>query len=93
MNFNTGELIDVAALPSRIVAEMDQAHGQTSVTSITASAPFPDRANVERAMIENAIRTTNGNKRKAATILKMSRATLYNKIKKYQIEYGIEGSD
>lgn len=93
MNFNTGELIDVAALPSRIVAEMNQAQGQPSVTSITASAPFPDRANVEKAMIENAIRTTNGNKRKAAMILKISRATLYNKLRKYQIECGVEGDD
>jgi transcriptional regulator with PAS, ATPase and Fis domain len=93
MNFNTGELIDVAALPSRIVAEMNQARGQTSVPSVAASAPFPDRANVEKVMIEDAIRMTNGNKRKAATILKMSRATLYNKLRKYQIEYGVEGAD
>ncbi len=93
MNFNTGELIDVAALPSRIASELHQGGGRTSIQPVTATVSIPDRADVEKTMIEDAIRMTNGNKRKAAMILKMSRATLYNKLKKYRIECGIENSE
>lgn len=93
MNFNTGELIDVAALPSRIVTEMNQDDGRTAIPSGIAGASIPDRGDVEKAMIENAIRVTNGNKRKAAMILKMSRATLYNKLKKYRLDCEFETPD
>ncbi|MDQ7783309.1 MAG: sigma 54-interacting transcriptional regulator [Desulfomonilaceae bacterium] len=86
MNLNTGELIDVAALPSRIAAEMSHARDRIGVPWFTAAGPFPDREDMEKTMIESAIRTTKGNKRKAAMILQISRATLYNKLRKYRIE-------
>jgi len=41
---------------------------------------------VERDIIKQALIQTDGNKAKAARILKIDRMTLYSKIKKYQIE-------
>ncbi|MBI4791474.1 MAG: hypothetical protein HY789_01765 [Deltaproteobacteria bacterium] len=35
----------------------------------------------------NALRQTGGNKAKTARILKMSRATLYNKIKEFNLQH------
>ncbi len=44
------------------------------------------RESVERSLILKILRETNFNKRRAAQILSMSRATLYNKLEKYGIE-------
>jgi DNA-binding NtrC family response regulator len=43
----------------------------------------PTLDQIERRVIENALRRAGGNKRTAATILGMSRNVLYNKLKKY----------
>ncbi len=86
MNLNSGELIDVAELPSRIAEKMNSSGCRGYTTPETDTNPFPDKSNVEKTMIEDAIRITNGNKRKAAMILKISRATLYNKLRKYGID-------
>lgn len=91
MNLNTGELIDTASLPPKIAPKMLQAPSHTNITSIPALHSFRDKANTERAMIDNALRMTKGNKRKAALLLKISRATLYNKLKKYRIGSELEG--
>ena len=47
---------------------------------------FEDIASNEKAVIQHAIEVSNSNKRQAAIMLKMSRATLYNKLKKYGID-------
>jgi two-component system response regulator HydG len=44
------------------------------------------RNNDEKERIEEALRTTNNNKSKAAVLLNIDRKTLYNKIKAYGIE-------
>ena len=42
---------------------------------------------VEREAIQNALITTNGNKTKAAQLLKIPRSLLYEKIKRYEIQF------
>lgn len=85
MNLNTGELIDVQALPSTVRKKMMRAREETPKLSNQPLFAFVDRASSEKAMIEQAIKTTSGNKRQAAMMLRISRATLYNKMKKYGI--------
>ncbi len=45
-----------------------------------------EKENIEKVLIEDTLRQTNGNKSDAARRLGISRVTLYNKIKKYEIE-------
>jgi transcriptional regulator with PAS, ATPase and Fis domain len=40
----------------------------------------------ERARIREALKKTGGNRAKAAKLLKISRASLYNKIRDYRLE-------
>ena len=42
---------------------------------------------LEKEAIENALKFTRGNKRKAAKLLKISERTLYRKLKEYDIDY------
>ena len=44
------------------------------------------REDVERARIVQALREAGGNKRQAARLLKISRATLYNKLRVYNVQ-------
>ncbi|MEO0239959.1 MAG: sigma-54 dependent transcriptional regulator [candidate division WOR-3 bacterium] len=44
------------------------------------------RKKIERYLIENALKETNGDKKKTAKILKISRKTLYKKLKELKIE-------
>jgi DNA-binding NtrC family response regulator len=60
--------------------------------SVTATAPAQDRQPARvltREALINALRQTDGNKAKTARILKMSRATLYNKIKEFNLQHEI----
>jgi DNA-binding NtrC family response regulator len=50
-------------------------------------------AEIERAAIENALRETRGNRRKAAEILAIGERTLYRKLKEYNLPLGEYGSD
>ena len=43
---------------------------------------------VERQAIQRALKVAGGNVSRAARLLKISRNTLYNKLKKYQLEAG-----
>lgn len=45
-----------------------------------------EKENIEKILIEDTLRQTNGNKSDAARKLDISRVTLYNKIKKYGIK-------
>ena len=40
----------------------------------------------ERALIADALKKTGGNRSKAAKLLKISRASLYNKLRRYHIQ-------
>jgi DNA-binding NtrC family response regulator len=50
-------------------------------------------ADIERAAIENALRETRGNRRKAAEILAIGERTLYRKLKEYGLPVGQYDSD
>jgi DNA-binding NtrC family response regulator len=50
-------------------------------------------AEIERSAIENALRETRGNRRKAAEILAIGERTLYRKLKEYNLPLGEYGSD
>jgi DNA-binding NtrC family response regulator len=50
-------------------------------------------AEIERAAIENALRETRGNRRKAAEILAIGERTLYRKLKEYHLPLGDYDSD
>lgn len=86
MNLNTGALIDVDSLPLRIKQKMMETGQDKSILTTGSGQPFENEALREKAMIEHAMQEANSNKRKAATMLRISRATLYNKLKKYGIE-------
>ena len=47
--------------------------------------PGTTRAEVERLVIESALRETRGNRRKAAEILDIGERTLYRKLKEYGV--------
>lgn len=87
MNFNTGELITLAALPSRLRKKMQDPRFAELDDLRDAVPQVRDKETVEKAMIEHAIRATKGNKRQTAKMLNISRATLYNKLRKYGIEH------
>ncbi|MBN2011835.1 sigma-54-dependent Fis family transcriptional regulator [candidate division KSB1 bacterium] len=53
----------------------------------TETPNFQTMQEMERFMIENALRRSGGNKRKAAKLLKISERTLYRKIKEYELPY------
>jgi len=82
MNLNTGELINEASLPFRVKEKM-KAWQEESCASNVPIFVVEHRAANEKALIEQAIRACNYNKRQAAIMLKICRATLYNKLKKY----------
>ncbi len=85
MNLNTGDFIDVEDLPSRVRRRMEEGNSVEEPNVPVRNHLDTDLPSVERLMIERAIAAANGNKRQAAKMLKMSRATLYNKLKKYGI--------
>jgi transcriptional regulator with PAS, ATPase and Fis domain len=86
MNLNTGALIDEASLPPRFREKIMMAQQGKPVVSNLRVFEFEDIASNEKAVIQHAIEVSNSNKRQAAIMLKMSRATLYNKLKKYGID-------
>ena len=87
MNLNSGELIEMQALPSRIRKKMTGNFQLKPGGSEGGIVAFKDREAAEKAMIEQALIVKNGNKRQAAIYLNMCRATFYNKLKKYDIHF------
>ena len=55
--------------------------------------PGMTMAEIERAAIENALRETRGNRRKAAENLAIGERTLYRKLKEYNLPLGTYDSD
>jgi DNA-binding NtrC family response regulator len=64
------------------------ARAQRSRNVANCGDELPTLAEVERALIERALRVTNGNKSHAAKRLGISRHRLYDKIRKFGIEIG-----
>ncbi|MFH0889078.1 MAG: sigma-54 dependent transcriptional regulator [Planctomycetota bacterium] len=85
---NKTDIIKMSDLPSKIT--------RLPLTSLTMK-PFPTPTIIapsfkeakklsEKELIINALKETEGNKKKAAQVLKISRMALYNKIKEYNIQ-------
>lgn len=94
MNLNTGESIDMQALPSKVRKRITtQALCNKPVGSEDRIVLFNDQKAIEKDMIKQALIIKNGNKRQAAFYLNMCRSTFYNKLKQYNIESpSVQGS-
>src|SRR6185369_3809732 len=77
-----GKTIDVADLPPSVLS-----HVPTELASIATSTPVPstDLEAIERATIQRVFEQVNGDKVMAGKMLGISRATLYRKLKRYNI--------
>jgi len=84
-----GKLIDVSDLPPAIISQtaVSQTHASESGASVTAlsSLSSNDLEDIERATIRRVFEQVNGDKVVAGKILGISRATLYRKLKRYNI--------
>jgi DNA-binding NtrC family response regulator len=61
--------------------------------NVVTIAPGTKMTEVERAVIEAALKETRGNRRRAADLLGIGERTLYRKIKEYrlpELEYSLE---
>jgi transcriptional regulator with PAS, ATPase and Fis domain len=79
-----GKLIDVADLPPAVVSltpSPDPAEGGSTQSSLTST----DLEDIERATIQRVFEQVNGDKVMAGKMLGISRATLYRKLKRYNI--------
>ena len=71
-----GDLIETDVLPPEIFA-----------IEVESSDDLLSISDNERAALINALEMTNNNKSEAAKLLQINRKTLYNKIKKYDLDY------
>jgi DNA-binding NtrC family response regulator len=76
--------IEVSDLPAAIARFETQASA-TPATVGGFSSPATDLEDIERATIERVFAQVNGDKALAGKMLGISRATLYRKLKRYQI--------
>ena len=66
---------------------------ETPVPNVVSIAPGTKMTEVERAVIEAALKETRGNRRRAADLLGIGERTLYRKIKEYrlpELEYTLD---
>jgi two-component system response regulator AtoC len=77
------EIIDVGDLPPSIASASPAAAVEGAVSTGLTSTDLED---IERATIERVFQQVNGDKVRAGKMLGISRATLYRKLKRYNIE-------
>ncbi len=82
VNVAQGDSIGIADLPQNIAADMAR---KPFAKSGGASMSLKG---LQKALILETLRETDGNLRRASSILNISRTTLYAKLKKYNIEVG-----
>jgi DNA-binding NtrC family response regulator len=73
--------VDVGAPPVSAIGPRDESPPPNVVTI----APGTKMTEVERAVIEAALKETRGNRRRAAELLGIGERTLYRKIKEYRL--------
>jgi DNA-binding NtrC family response regulator len=76
--------------PGYADASMMPEYGQEVAPASSNNEPadgFESIEDMEKRLIAEALDRTNGNKRKAATLLKISERTLYRKIKEYDLPF------
>lgn len=87
----TDDIISLAYLPLEIrglIVLQDTEVSFSKEESSLKDARKQTTMELEKRMIEEVLQKTGGNKAKAASILKIDYKTLYNKIKKYAIQFG-----
>jgi transcriptional regulator of acetoin/glycerol metabolism len=78
-----GKIIDLSDLPPTIASASPSA--DVTVTAITGPVSSTDLEDIERATIERVFEQVKGDKAMAGKMLGISRATLYRKLKRYNI--------
>jgi DNA-binding NtrC family response regulator len=87
-----GEAIGAGSSGGRMVGAIEPP-GQPAPPNVVTIAPGTKMADIERAVIEAALKETRGNRRRAAELLGIGERTLYRKIKEYRMpehEYSAE---
>src|SRR2546429_8869862 len=84
MTFAPGDAVTLADLPSEIASSLSRPHPQHSVPA--HSAPVADLDAVERAAISAAIASCHGNLTLTAKELRISKSTLYLKVRKHGLD-------
>jgi DNA-binding NtrC family response regulator len=86
-----GAFIGEVPAPGRVVGEGIPAvsaigpRDETAPPNVVTIAPGTKMTEVERAVIEAALKETRGNRRRAADLLGIGERTLYRKIKEYRL--------
>jgi two-component system, NtrC family, response regulator AtoC len=78
-----GKIIDLSDLPPTIASASPSA--DVPVSAITGAMSSTDLEDIERATIERVFEQVKGDKAMAGKMLGISRATLYRKLKRYNI--------
>ena len=78
------DLIDLADMPPPIL-QLQERGEAASQPSVSSSASTTDLEDIERATIQRVFEQVNGDKLLAGKMLGISRATLYRKLKRYNI--------
>ncbi len=81
--FGEASVIRLTELPSTLSGQPDLSAASAAAVPSSGVAPF---AEVERNLIRRALTSTQGNKARAAKVLRISRKKLYAKIAKYKLE-------
>jgi DNA-binding NtrC family response regulator len=77
--------IDVNDLPDSIASASSSSSIETTFTPISNAVSTTDLEDIERATIQRVFEQVNGDKALAGKMLGISRATLYRKLKRYNI--------
>ena len=83
-------LLDLEDLPASIVRVESRSIPQLHVAQETSSLTTTDLEDIERATIARVFSQVNGDKARAGKMLGISRATLYRKLKRYNIGARVE---
>jgi two-component system, NtrC family, response regulator AtoC len=75
------KLIDVSDLPQNIATAPSSANGESGIPGLTTT----DLEDIEKATIQRVFEQVKGDKALAGKMLGISRATLYRKLKRYNI--------
>ncbi len=77
--------------PAAVPAAIDP-RGVALPPNVVTIEPGTPMADVERQVIEAALRETRGNRRRAAELLGIGERTLYRKIKEYRLPESLVGA-
>jgi DNA-binding NtrC family response regulator len=80
-----GASIPSASIPGAAGGGAIEPRGTPAPPNVVTIPPGTSMAEVERAVVEAALRETRGNRRRAAEMLGIGERTLYRKIREYRL--------